>query len=1009
MAKSRVNRQLKLAFTQWFIGLTMTLLALAAWMLGPLDRLEQIALQTRAQWFGSFSPGPSDKIFVIAIDQAALDNIGRWPWSRQDVAEIIHELSLAGVKVVALDLLLEDPDPPRWTVRRPDLVERDPKEAGVVAIDGDGLMAMAIREYRQAHPAGGVVLASAFAFSQRAMDNEEGVSATPGRGGAVPAKVSGLFRVSLADVAQEVRRTPELLKMPVSEAQQELMRRLFPPSLKGVTKGPEAQQIVSRFGGVRVLSQHAASSSVPAKGVVDVERYALSLQPSTPVPLLGLAATRLGNVSFNSYDSDGSTRRVPLWVQHDGRLWPNLGLTAATLYLGTDLAKVRLEGHETVIPTPDGERRLHVYSSRVNTGEYAGLHFITWPRPLLGKPVSDSEANGWQWQFYDTKSNSPREVPIGRVFEPIRIARRMSESLENVRLIVRAALVSGATTGHGLDERGGLLIKSDEEEVLGAIELLTGNPFDAAVWGEMFPMIKVKLDVAVALATRELLAIAPRGTDLAALAPPVRQRAEVLAKAIEALDGNIKGVGDGFGRIAQQRAELKRRLDDSLCFVGWTATGALADFVSTNIDPKTPGVHIHAAIANTVLTGYQKRPASEALNITLVVLLGVLGTFLGVRASVIAGPVICFVLLVAWFGVAGFVFWDWQSIIVPFSGPATALALSVLGIFVHRLFIEQAARRRTEERFKSRVAPQVVDILVNNPDLDTMKPQRRELSVMFTDLASFTTTAERLGEQKTAEVLASFLGTMTDIVLARGATFDKYIGDAIVAFWGAPVENPYHAADGCAAALQMMHKLDEMNAAGVFADVGPKGLTMRAGLSAGEVMVGDFGAPPKNSSYTTLGDTTNLASRLEGANKVFGSRILVSERFKVLAEQHTAALKALGTQRKADKARVIPALRWRTLGRVIVKGKKESIPVYELVGDLQPWGERTDAWITLTESLVGAYQRGEFDRCDQLILEYQQQFGDAPLLDLYRDAMIEWSARVDRETAFDGSVELREK
>ncbi|MBX9735286.1 MAG: adenylate/guanylate cyclase domain-containing protein, partial [Phycisphaerales bacterium] len=195
-----------------------------------------------------------------------------------------------------------------------------------------------------------------------------------------------------------------------------------------------------------------------------------------------------------------------------------------------------------------------------------------------------------------------------------------------------------------------------------------------------------------------------------------------------------------------------------------------------------------------------------------------------------------------------------------------------------------------------------------------------------------------------------------------------------------------------------------MNANGEFADVGPKGLTMRVGLSAGDVMVGDFGAPPTNSSYTTLGDTTNLAARLEGANKVFGSRILVSERLKTLAEVHVAEMRSSNAP-----AKLIPPLLWRPLGRVRVKGKLEPVGVFELVGDLVPFGPRTADWIATTERLIRSYQAGDFDACDSVIAQYAADFGDSALLDLYRDAMIEWAARVDRAEAFDGCVELKEK
>jgi adenylate cyclase len=280
-------------------------------------------------------------------------------------------------------------------------------------------------------------------------------------------------------------------------------------------------------------------------------------------------------------------------------------------------------------------------------------------------------------------------------------------------------------------------------------------------------------------------------------------------------------------------------------------------------------VHVHAAVCNSLLTGFQRIPGPLAGQLLIVLSLGLVGTWIGVRSTVVGGPLLVIVALVLWGVFASVVLWGMYDRIWSIAGPTVAASAGWLVVVLHRLLVEQRSRRKTEERFKSYVSPAVVDILVQNPSLSSMAPQQKELTVLFTDIAGFTTTAEKLGSQGTAELLAIYLGTMTEVVQRHGATLDKYIGDAIMAFWGAPIDDLKHARNACTAAVEMMKTLDRLNEENAFGAAGV--LKVRIGLATGELMVGDFGNPPRNSSYTVIGDTANLSSRLEGANKVFGA------------------------------------------------------------------------------------------------------------------------------------------
>lgn len=425
-------------------------------------------------------------------------------------------------------------------------------------------------------------------------------------------------------------------------------------------------------------------------------------------------------------------------------------------------------------------------------------------------------------------------------------------------------------------------------------------------------------------------------------------------------------------------------------FIGWSATGALADFVETSIDPRTPGVLVHAAVTNAILNSVESTQfiteAPHWLNLLAVLVLGCVGTIIGVRMGVVQSPIVLLIALAIWFIFDGIVIWDWRNLFLVEAAPMAAAVLGWLTVILHRLLVEQRGRRQTEARFRSYVSPDVVDILVNNPDLNSMAPQKRELTIFFSDIAGWTTITERIGTEGIAAFLATYLKEMTDILQDNRATIDKYLGDGIMAFWGAPVEDPDHAKHAVEAVILMQKKLQEMNQAGAFGPAGQVGV--RIGLASGEVNVGDFGNPPHKSAYTVIGDSANLSARLESANKQFGSKILMTERTRELAGMTSG---------------------YRLIGRVVVKGKTEPETLYEPIGDMKPKGDRTGEWIKATDEAVGAYIAGDFDRALGLFDRLDKEFGDHELAEKYRDSIALVREQGGPGADFKGTIVLSEK
>src|SRR6202040_563822 len=207
-----------------------------------------------------------------------------------------------------------------------------------------------------------------------------------------------------------------------------------------------------------------------------------------------------------------------------------------------------------------------------------------------------------------------------------------------------------------------------------------------------------------------------------------------------------------------------------------------------------------------------------------------------------------------------------------FTIPAMALTGNVLLVSLYRALVEEKEKRKVRTAFGQYLSPEVIRRLLVNPRL--VGPKKTDITVMFSDIRGFTSISEKLDAQELALFLNQYLSDMTWIVFKTNGTLDKYIGDAVMAFWGAPFEEPGHATNACHAALEMIARLAEMQKK--WRAEGRPVLDIGVGLSTGVASVGNMGSSLRY-GYTALGDTVNLSARLEGLNKEYGSHILLSE------------------------------------------------------------------------------------------------------------------------------------
>lgn len=286
----------------------------------------------------------------------------------------------------------------------------------------------------------------------------------------------------------------------------------------------------------------------------------------------------------------------------------------------------------------------------------------------------------------------------------------------------------------------------------------------------------------------------------------------------------------------------------------------------------TPGVEIHATIIENMLSGQAISRASRGH----VLLLMAVALVLALPALMRWHPVWSGVWIAALGAlIAGLALWLFsaRNLWLPIASSLVVVVLAYLANGLASFILERRRGQQIKGAFAKYVSAQVVEQMVAHPELLRLGGERRELTLLFSDLAGFTSISEKLPPEAVARLINAYLTAMTRVILAEGGTVDKFIGDAVMAFWGAPLHDPQHALHGVRAAIAMQQAMDDLQPYFAEFDVGHVGL--RIGLNSGPATVGNMGSDERF-DYTALGDTVNLASRLEGVNKMYGTRILIS-------------------------------------------------------------------------------------------------------------------------------------
>ena len=350
-------------------------------------------------------------------------------------------------------------------------------------------------------------------------------------------------------------------------------------------------------------------------------------------------------------------------------------------------------------------------------------------------------------------------------------------------------------------------------------------------------------------------------------------------------------------------------LRGAIILVGTTAPGLL-DARTTPMQESYAGVEAHANIISGIIDNHIKARPAYTLGVELISLL-LVGLMLAFALPVLA-PLWATVLSLATLtGLTAFNLSMWQSANLVLPLASTLVMTTVLFVFnmTYGFFTESLGKRSLAKLFGQYVPPELVTEMAQDPNAYTLTGESREMTVLFTDVRGFTSISEGLDPQQLTKLMNEFLTPMTQVIHRHRGTIDKYMGDAIMAFWGAPLHDPQHAQHALQAALDMIARLDTLQTK--FKANGWPPINIGVGLNTGEMTVGNMGSEFRL-AYTVMGDAVNLGSRLEGLTKEYGVPIIVSE--------FTRA--------------AVPDFVFRELDCVRVKGKNKIVQIYQPIGQV---------------------------------------------------------------------------
>jgi len=1004
------------------IGVIVTMATVVLFAVGALDRLELMMLDFRFRYVGR--PRPSEVITHIDINDDALERIHPWPWPRRLHAQLIDTLRELGARAVVMDIVFSEPQPPRVPLPR---VESVSELAAQLADFHPTEAILDDEELREAIARAGNVYLSMFFESADPSRRGDSLAAVlreesgkhpdwrisellnwaTGRSTGAGIRNEALEEACLRTLLiQELEKDFDLVSDELARrtgADRSSVERILPGAKEEVARtrveGALASQPDLDVEGVieRLLpdgpcnpldvrdiraayEREAATRAVLARcATVPIDRqhlYRGAGRITPPLAKLAEAARDDNFVTFEPGSPDGVLREIPLVACHRGRMLRQLAF--AVLCDVMDVSADRVELVESGRLILRGARRPgdSTRSDRVVPLDSDGRLLVNWHH--RGRGGEDSF----------------RHIAVGRVLEiPLNRAAIRSADLQgrNRLRAARAGAVQFTTRAAAAtyEQYLGLVQRRGEIERRMA-GLSSDDPVRADLARQLqetekqISPIEERAIQAIREFHREISTTQPLDDDERREFARIRHLHRELSAAPTTTQANRPELQR---RIADRLGELRPLIEGKVCFIGYTAT-AVADFVTTPVFERCPGVVVHANVFNTLYNAEFIRRAPPWLSLAMIIGCGLTASLITTRR----GPIFSLIVVAMGLNVAivggGLVLFGWWriSIIIP------TVVLAVLGswalITTYRQLTEGRDKRMAFSRLGQYTSPSLARRIAEEPET-LRRVEVREVTCYFSDLKGFTPLSETIGPERTQALLNLYLERMSEVLDRYQAFINKFLGDGVFAFFNPAVNpQPDHARLACEASLDSLAALQELigeqeRAGG---DEAFARLRCRIGLATGRAVVGNCGSERKF-DYTCIGDTVNLAARLEPANKAFGTQILVAE---------------------ATRTATKDLYEWRYLGGLRVVGKKQMVPVYELLGRKGNVASDMLEYAGRFEQGVRLYQEQRWVDCITHFARMLARRPDDPGLALYMDRCRQFQ-RFGPPEDWIGAIELTEK
>jgi adenylate cyclase len=845
-----------------------------------LKLIHQKSIDARLRARGIRSPSP--QVAILTVDEKALEQVGRWPWSRDKIATVIEELRKYGAKVVSFDIVF---------------AERDQNSAGPT------LERLKTR-----------------------------LNDTP--------KAASPELLNLLDAEIQKTNTDQILAKAIAKGPEFLILGAYfdPPEYMNAvqelcmdvayTKSPMYQNWAKEA--VQVIVNDTAATELPAPWIPILETHFKTISVSTTENWLKKNASALTPArreltqNFNitvsdedwplilvSYlDRDQETIKAFLAQKDSARTWSEEDIERFFQVLAQPLALARVDLLRT-----EGTEQHTKYCQRFLTGDDELKPELekVWPEVQNAKPefANASFTDGIEILKAMTLINPIPSagrwwMNIPELVEASTNNGYFNANLDSDGTIRRSWLIarSGAQYMTSIGFRGFLQslgygalatlernVKHPEEKFVSELKIIDGE-------GE--PVMTVPVDHSGAIM------INYAGPQYSF---PYLSIAELMTKEPTATITRLKKNEGGVYTPQEEVVQKAEFIKDKIFVFGATALG-IFDMRVTPFQENYAGVETHANVVDNLLRkDFLRAHADEEIYMPLFILVfGIVLSVLLARFSALPSVGLAMTSLVAvYFFDKHFLFNS--GIVTTIILPLMAVGLLFLGIVSYKYFTEERKKKEIKGTFEKYVSPSVVNEILADPSNLELGGRKETITVFFSDVRGFTTISEKLDPRALSDLLNSYLTPMTRLVFEHKGTLDKYMGDAIMAFFGAPIHYSDHAKHACRCALSHIEKLKELQAE--YERKGLPQIDIGIGLNTGEASVGNMGSDIVR-NYTVMGDTVNLGSRLEGINKQYGTRIIISE----------------FTRNEIGNDFTVREVDW-----VRVKGKAQPVRIYELISE----------------------------------------------------------------------------